>query len=75
MKRFEDSQVCVAIGRRIYEIRKEKKTSQQKLADEAGVDRAYLSRIENGKQNVSVGVLDYLARTLGVKVSEFFVYT
>jgi len=61
------------IGRRIAQLRKEKlKLSQQKFSYEAGIERSYLTRIENGKKNISVNTLERLIKALGVSFTEFF---
>lgn len=38
--------------------------SQEELAFEAGVDRSYLSEIENGYKNVGIAVLEQIAKAL-----------
>lgn len=47
--------------------------SQERLALEAGVDRAYVGRIERGKENVTIGTLEALARVAEIKVGALFV--
>ena len=47
--------------------------SQEDLALDAEVDRSYMSRLERGVVNPTVGVLDQIAVALGAHVSEFFV--
>jgi transcriptional regulator with XRE-family HTH domain len=47
--------------------------SQENLAFDAGVDRTYVSRLERGLENPTVGILDRLADALGVGIVEFFV--
>lgn len=42
------------LGSRIYDLRKEKSLSQEKLALKANIDRAYMHLIEKGKTNVSI---------------------
>lgn len=54
-------------------LRTERGISQERLAADSGVDRAYVSEIERQKVAASVDVLDRLARLLGVEVGEFFV--
>lgn len=44
--------------------------SQEKLADTAGIDRAHMSRIERGKNNVTLLNLLRVADALGIKASE-----
>lgn len=45
-------------------------TSQEKLADQAGVERAHMSRIERGKSNVTLLNVLKIADALGLPASE-----
>lgn len=47
--------------------------SQERLAADTGVDRAYVSELERGQGNASVDLLDRLADVLKAPLSEFFV--
>ena len=53
-------------------IRVKRGLSQERLAFDAGVDRSYTGGLERGEENPTVDVLDRLAGTLGVSVSDFF---
>ncbi|SFV36569.1 DNA-binding transcriptional regulator, XRE-family HTH domain [Devosia crocina] len=53
-------------GKRVREVRHERGWTQEQLAFEAGVKRAYLSEVENGQRNVSLDVVEKLAKALGV---------
>jgi transcriptional regulator with XRE-family HTH domain len=46
--------------------------SQERLAFDAGVDRSYLGGMERGEANPTVDVLDRIAKTLEVPLSELF---
>ena len=46
--------------------------SSELLARDAGVDRAYVSRIERGVANPTVDVLARIARVLEVEMAELF---
>ena len=46
--------------------------SQERLAFDAEVDRSYVGGLERQDENPTVDVLDRLAKTLEVSVSEFF---
>ena len=59
------------IGKAIIAIRKEKGLSQESLAFEAGVDRRYMSDLENGKRNVSLEVLNRIADYFEIPLSHF----
>jgi transcriptional regulator with XRE-family HTH domain len=47
--------------------------SQEKLAADAEIDRAYVGRLERGAENPTVGVLDKLAAALAVPIADFFI--
>ena len=53
-------------------IRVEKGLSQEKLAFDTGIDRAYLGGLERKEQNPTVDLLDRLAEKLGVALGDFF---
>jgi methanogenic corrinoid protein MtbC1/DNA-binding XRE family transcriptional regulator len=52
------------VGTRIQALRKKQGLSQHELSTQCNLDRAYLSAVENGKQNVSLSVLWRLADAL-----------
>lgn len=53
-------------------LRVERGVSQERLAADAGVDRAYLGGLERKAENPTVDLLDRLGLALGVEVSELF---
>jgi transcriptional regulator with XRE-family HTH domain len=59
-------------GKRLYQLRKEKKMSQETLAELSELNRPYISAIEQGKRNVSLEVIEKLARALEIEIREFF---
>ncbi len=67
-----DEKCLKSLGSKIREQRKMQKLSQDKLALMIGssMGKAYVSRIEQGKCNVSVGVLCRIASALDVKVRD-----
>jgi transcriptional regulator with XRE-family HTH domain len=60
--------ICSTIGINVRKLRNSKKLSQEEFAFKAGIDRSYLSEIENGHKNPSVLVLKQIADALGVKI-------
>ena len=60
------------IGNRITQLRKEKKLSQQKFAYEADIERSFLTHIEKGRKNISVGTLERIFNALDISFKEFF---
>ena len=57
--------ICEKAGKMIRDIRKEKGLSQKALADKLGVSQQLISRIENGKENISLITLANILRALG----------
>ena len=67
------NQYLRGMGARILEARKLRKMSQQDLADGSGLDRAYISSVENGKQNVTIGAVFKLADALDIALEDLLV--
>lgn len=61
------------LGSVIVGFRKKADLSQEDLAYESGVDRSFMSKVETGQTAVSLLTLMRLAKTLGVKTSEFII--
>ena len=59
------------VARNLRRLRTERGVSQERLAADARVDRAYLSEIEREQGNVTVDLLDRLATVLECLPSEF----
>ena len=55
---------------RLKKVRKAKKLSQYALAKNAGVSREYVRKLEDGESDPTVGMLQKLAKALGVPVTE-----
>jgi transcriptional regulator with XRE-family HTH domain len=55
-------------------IRVSRGISSEALAANAGVDRAYVSRIERAVANASIDVLERIAGVLGVEMAELFAF-
>lgn len=58
----------VAINMR--RLRSERKISQETLAELSGLNRGYISSIENGRRNVSIDNICKIAAALGVAPRE-----
>jgi transcriptional regulator with XRE-family HTH domain len=59
-------------GARVKEIRLKKGLSQEALANEAGIDRTYMTSVENGKRNISIQNIEKIITALNISFSEFF---
>lgn len=57
----------IKIGQRIRDFRKEKKMSQEQLAEQIGISPTHMSHIETGSTKLSLPVLVKLSQSLKVK--------
>lgn len=60
------------LGAAIMRRRRNQLISQEDFARKAGITRSYMSSIENGKRVVSVAIIEKVAKTLGITMSELF---
>ena len=61
------------IGCRIKYIRENNlKMSQKALAQKCFLDATYISRVEKGKQNLTIETFEQIYTALGMTVREFF---
>ncbi|WP_342148004.1 helix-turn-helix transcriptional regulator [Methylorubrum sp. SB2] len=60
------------VGWNLRRLRVERGLSQERLAFAAGIDRAYVGRVERGSENVTIATLEAMALALGVPVAELF---
>ena len=58
------------IGKNIRDLRKRQNLSQIDLAVTVGIDRAYLSEIENGKTNITINTLYAIADALNTPITD-----
>lgn len=66
------STVKEKFGKRVRELRKKQKITQEKLAELVEIDYSYLNLIESGKKNPSLKIIAKLARRLNVEIKELF---
>jgi len=59
-------------GNRVKKIRQDRGLSQEALAYNADLDRTYIPSIEKGNRNVSITVIEKIAKALKVKISKLF---
>ena len=63
----------VMMGLKIKEARTSRRMTQQALADASGLDRTYISLVEHGKQNLSIGAVLKIASALDVPIGDLVV--
>jgi len=66
--RFEENAYAYYSGQILRNARKEAKVTQAELAERSNTSKSYISRIENGTINPSVGVFYKLIAALGLNV-------
>ena len=59
-------------AKNLRRFRKENGLSQVELADVSGISFKYIYKLERGKANPSIKVVDILAKSLGVASISFF---
>lgn len=59
-------------GENVKAIRIQKNLSQEKLALKASLDRTYIPSIEKGERNVSIVVIEKIAKALEIEISILF---
>jgi len=55
-------------GENMKKIRLEKGMSQGDICRTLGLDRAYISNVENGKQNLTISTMEKVAKALEVNI-------
>jgi transcriptional regulator with XRE-family HTH domain len=63
------------LGETIRAHRKKAKLSQEALAEKADLSPVYISRVECGKENISVDAAMRVAKAVGVRLHELFLDT
>jgi len=58
------------LGQNLKRIRIRKDISQTSIAKELGIDRAFISNIENGKTNPTLSTIAKLAKAVKAKISD-----
>ena len=64
------AQISKTLGKNIKQIRLRRKMSQGDICRAIDMDRSYMSAIEGGKINVTIAIVEKLARALNVSVDE-----
>jgi len=59
-------------GRRIRDLRIERRLSQEALAERAGLHRNYVGGVERGERNVAIVNIVKLAASLDLSLAELF---
>ena len=61
------------VGWNLRRLRVEHGLSQERLALAAGIDRAYVGRVERGSENVTIATLELMAKALAAPIAALFI--
>lgn len=64
--------VSKKIGKIVRQVRENKGITQEELAFDAGLNRAYIGYIERGERNPSTETLVKIAKALKISLNELF---
>jgi len=60
------------LGKKIAELRKKRGFSQEDFAHECGFHRSYMGALERGEKNVTIQMVERVAKALKISLAELF---
>ena len=66
--------INIKVGNRLKDLRKQRGLSQEALANECGLDRTYITYIENAKKSMTIGTLFKITSALNITLKDFFTF-
>lgn len=60
------------LGKRIAELRKKRGFSQEAFAHECGFHRSYMGAVERGEKNITLAMVNKVAKALRISLAELF---
>jgi len=67
--RFENELKAGILAQQFRELRKKKHLTQSQLANKLGLEKGQISKIENGKFNLTLATINKIASALGARVN------
>ena len=67
------SEICLTVGKKIKKLREEARLTQKGLSEKLCISQQVVSRIERGRDNVSLGTLQKFSKALGKDISVDFI--
>jgi DNA-binding XRE family transcriptional regulator len=64
------SDICIRLGKRLKTLRKGRQWSQVYMAEHVGIDRSFISDLENGKKEVCIRNLQVLADAFEMSLAQ-----
>jgi transcriptional regulator with XRE-family HTH domain len=62
--------ICIQFGERLRRLRERKGFNQLQFSERCGIENSHLSRLESGKREPGLYMLEIIAKGLGVTVAE-----
>ncbi|AMO87254.1 anaerobic benzoate catabolism transcriptional regulator [Solibacillus isronensis B3W22] len=66
------NQLVNIVGANIRELRKQKKMTQEDLAEKCGLQTSYLAGVERGERNITLQTVEKIASGLNVNAKKLF---
>ena len=73
-RRLTLDEQLILLGRRVNAARTSRRMTQQELADASGLERTYISLIENGRQNLTIEAALKIANALDIQPSDLLAH-
>lgn len=67
-----DEQLIIAFGKKVRQLRKDRKLSMEKLAELSGIDYRQLSYVELGDVNTTISTASAVAKGLALPLKDLF---
>lgn len=67
------NEILTQFGETLQRMRKDRKLSQEMLAEKAGLHRTYIGMIERAEKNITLINIYKIASALGVTIKDLFV--
>ncbi len=64
--------IKIRFGNKVKKLRLERNMSQETLANESSIDRTYLPSIEKGERNITLIIIEKIAKGLDVEIKLLF---
>ena len=62
--------ICVRLGRQLRKLRTDRGWNQSYLAEISGIGRVHISELENGRREAGLRILEMLAVSFEISLSE-----
>lgn len=71
MAKKKNKTLNLLVSQTIRRLRNDMSISQEELADRSGLDRTYISAVERGRRNITIGSLSRIVVSLGLTEQRF----